>query len=83
VRLSLRELLQQRLRFLQITRVGPFSEPPVHWCKQFARLLHLALAAPEALRRSINHACSCEISRLVWSGMNTVAMKLTMAQAAM
>jgi hypothetical protein len=58
-------------------------KPPVHLSKQIARLLHLALAAPEALRRSINHACSCEISRLVWSGMNTVAMKLTMAQAAM
>src|SRR6478752_2834468 len=42
------QLLQQRLRFLQITRVEPFSEPPVHRSQQFARLLNLALVAPEA-----------------------------------
>ena len=45
---SRRQLLQQRLRFLQIARVEPFSEPPVNGSQQFARLLHLALVAPEA-----------------------------------
>ena len=39
---------KQRLRLLQIARVEPFSEPPVNRSQQFARLLHLALVAPEA-----------------------------------
>src|SRR5215467_8040760 len=43
-----RQLLQQRLRFFQITSVEPLSEPPINRSKQFARLLHLALVAPEA-----------------------------------
>ena len=43
-----RQLLQQRLRLLQIARVKPLSEPAVDRSKQFARLLHLALVAPEA-----------------------------------
>ena len=47
VRLSLRQLLQQRLRLFQIARVKPFSEPAVNGSQQFARLLHLALVAPE------------------------------------
>jgi hypothetical protein len=42
------QLLQQRLRLLQIARVEPLREPPVHRSKQFARLLHLALVTPEA-----------------------------------
>jgi hypothetical protein len=42
------QLLQQRLRLLQIARVEPFREPPVNRSQQFARLLHLALVAPEA-----------------------------------
>ena len=42
------ELLQQRLRLLQIARVEPFSEPAVDRSQQFASLLHLALVAPEA-----------------------------------
>src|SRR5262249_46363970 len=33
---------------LQIARVEPFREPPVNRSQQFARLLHLALVAPEA-----------------------------------
>ena len=41
------QLPQQRLRFLQIARVEPFREPPVNRSQQFARLLHLALVAPE------------------------------------
>ena len=41
-----RQLLQQRLRLLQIARVEAFSEPPVNRSQQFARLLHLALVAP-------------------------------------
>jgi hypothetical protein len=45
---SRRQLLQQRLRFLQITRVEPFREPPLNRTKQFARLLRLALVTPEA-----------------------------------
>src|SRR5215813_7388118 len=48
VRLSLRQLLQQRLRLLQIARVKTLREPPVNRSKQFARLLRLALVAPEA-----------------------------------
>ena len=43
-----RQLLQQPLRFLQIARVEAFRKPPVHRSQQFARLLHLALVAPEA-----------------------------------
>ena len=35
------QLLQQRLRRLQIARVKPFSEPAVNRSEQFARLLHL------------------------------------------
>ena len=38
------------LRFFQITRVEPFSEPPVNRSKQFARLLRLALVTPEAFK---------------------------------
>ena len=41
-------LLQQRLRLLQIARVKAFSEPPLNRSKQFARLVHLTLVAPEA-----------------------------------
>ena len=41
------QLPQQHLRLLQIARVEPFREPPVNRSKQFARLLHLALVAPE------------------------------------
>ena len=43
-----RQLLQQRLRFLQIARVEALRKPPVNRSQQFARLLHLALVAPEA-----------------------------------
>ena len=42
-----RQLLQQRLRLLEVERVEPLSEPPVHRRQQFARLLHLALVTPE------------------------------------
>jgi hypothetical protein len=45
---SRRQLLQQRLRVLQIARVKALSEPPVHRSKQFASLLHTALVTPEA-----------------------------------
>ena len=43
-----RQLLQQRLRLLQIKRVETLTKPRVNWSQQFARLLHLALVAPEA-----------------------------------
>jgi hypothetical protein len=42
------QLVTQGLRLFQIARIEPFSEPPVHWSQQFARLPHLALVAPEA-----------------------------------
>jgi hypothetical protein len=45
---SRRQLLQQRLRLLQIARVKTLSEPPVHRSQQFPRLLHVALRVPEA-----------------------------------
>jgi hypothetical protein len=48
-----RQLLQEHLRLLQITRVKPFRKPPVNRSQQFARLLHLALVAPEASRREV------------------------------
>ena len=38
---------QQRLRLLQITRVQPVRKPAVNRSEQFARLLRLALVAPE------------------------------------
>jgi hypothetical protein len=47
-RFSRPQLFQQRLRFLQIARVEPLSEPPVNRSQQFARFAHLALVAPEA-----------------------------------
>jgi hypothetical protein len=40
--------MEQRLRFLQIARIEPLSEPSVHRSKQFACLLHLPLVTPEA-----------------------------------
>jgi hypothetical protein len=43
-----RQLFQQRLRLFQIARIQPLGKPPVNWSQQFARLLHLALVAPEA-----------------------------------
>jgi hypothetical protein len=42
---SHRQLLQQRLRFLEIARVEPIRKPPVYRSQQFARLLRLALVA--------------------------------------
>ena len=42
------QLLQQPLRLPQIARVETLRKPPVHRSQQFARLLHLALVAPEA-----------------------------------
>src|SRR5215468_8850725 len=44
---SRNQLSQQRLRLLEIARVEPLREPPVNRSKQFARLLRLALIAPE------------------------------------
>jgi hypothetical protein len=41
--LSRRQLLQQRLRLLQIERIEAFSEPAIHRSEQFACLLRLAL----------------------------------------
>src|SRR5262249_51118114 len=41
---TLLKRLQQRLCFLQIARVEPFSEPPVNRSEQFARLPHLMSA---------------------------------------
>ena len=43
-----RQLLEQRLRLLQIVRVEPFGEPAVDRSEQFAGLLRLALVTPEA-----------------------------------
>jgi hypothetical protein len=43
-----RQLLQERLRFLQIARVEALREPAVNRSKQFASLLWLTLVAPEA-----------------------------------
>src|SRR5262249_26636017 len=54
------QLLQERLCLFQITRAESFSEPPVNWSNQFARLLHLALIAPEA---SETH-CRAEFQQL-------------------
>jgi hypothetical protein len=42
------QLLEQRLRVLQIERIEPLREPPVSWSQQFARLLQPTLIAPEA-----------------------------------
>ena len=43
-----RQLLEQRLRLLQIARIKALSEPPVNRSQQFARLLRLTLVTPEA-----------------------------------
>jgi hypothetical protein len=42
-----RQLLQQRLRLLQIARIEPLGEPPVNRSQQFTRFLHFAVVAPE------------------------------------
>ncbi len=42
------QFIQQHIRLLQITRIEPLREPPIHRSQQFARLVHLALFAPEA-----------------------------------
>jgi hypothetical protein len=42
------QVLQQRLRVLQIARVVAFRKPIINRSKQFAGLLRLALVAPEA-----------------------------------
>ena len=54
-----RQLLQQRLRFLQIARVEAFSEPAVDRSEQFARLLRLAPVAPEVREAH----CGAELPR--------------------
>jgi hypothetical protein len=41
------QLLQQRLRLLQVPRVKTLRKPAVNRSKQFARLPHLALGTPE------------------------------------
>ena len=41
------QILQQRLRLLQIARVETLRKPPVNRSQQFARLLHLALISPQ------------------------------------
>ena len=44
-----RQLLQQRLRLLQIERVEAFRKPPVDRSEQFASLLRLTLIARRSL----------------------------------
>jgi hypothetical protein len=46
------QLVTQGLRLFQIARIEPFSEPPVHWSQQFARLPHLALVGARGVRGS-------------------------------
>ena len=45
---SRRQLLQQRLHFLQIASVEALSEPLVNRGEEFARFPHLTLVTPEA-----------------------------------
>ena len=47
IRQDLCKASEQRLRLLQIARLEPLRKPPVNRSEQFARLLHLALVAPE------------------------------------
>ena len=42
------QLVEQRLRLFQIARIEPLRKPPINRSQQFARLLRLALVAPEA-----------------------------------
>src|SRR6476661_2504248 len=70
-----RQLVQQRLRLLQIERVEAFRKPAVNRSEQFASLLRLAMVAPEArhthcgtefprfcLLRACDRECALEIS---------------------
>jgi hypothetical protein len=41
------QLIEQRLRLLQIERVKAFGKPPINRSKQFASLLRLPLIAPD------------------------------------
>ena len=70
------QCFEQRLRFLQIARVEPLREPPIHRSQQFPRLLHLALVAPVAGEKrggSTNIANLTELLRGVSRRAITVA----------
>jgi len=54
------QFVQQRPSLFQITSVETLSEPAVDRSQQFARLLHLALVAPEACEAH----CGAEFPRL-------------------
>jgi hypothetical protein len=59
----LRQLVQQRLRVLQVRRIETFGEPVVDWIEQITRFRALALVAPESARltdaRSWNSFALC------------------------
>ena len=93
------QLLQQRLRFLQIARVEPLRKPLVNRNHQFARLLRLAPVRARGGREQrlrnrdrensaagepwVAQACSRAKSRSRVLGSMAVATMLTMAQVKM
>ena len=60
---SLRQLLQQRFRFLQVPRLEAFSKTPVNRSRQVASLLHLALTRERATpsRRGVPRMCGATL----------------------
>src|SRR5262249_60111119 len=76
-----RQFLQQRLRILQIARVEPLPKPPVNRSQQFARLLQLALVAPEAREahggaklQKLRLLRACNRKRLAESGFSRLSV---------
>ena len=56
--MQLRQLLQQRLRLLQIERVEAFGEPAVDRSEKFASLIPIALVAQPRARGGRVRYCS-------------------------
>jgi hypothetical protein len=53
------QLVEQRLRFLQIARIEAFGEPAVDRSEQFARLLRLGRARDARGSRLVPRICCC------------------------
>jgi hypothetical protein len=79
---SLLQRAEQRLRFVQIARVEPLGEPPVHRSQQFARF---ALALPcdcQGRARLMAARSSHQHSRAPLSGAGIYRANSTLAEAA-
>jgi hypothetical protein len=63
-----RQLLEECLRLLQVTRVEALREPPVHRSQQFARLVYLS--TPERLWQSpAGSSCETRLRNKSWKAI--------------